>query len=470
VDSARRRCDAILRPALSLALVGLLLAHALPVGAQDAYNPPAGDAAGAAAQPAEEAQELEAEAGAEAAADAEAEADTEAEAAEPEKRLIYPITKRVSRYLSASLKLMQAGQLAEAQALLEKIAGSRKLNPTERAKVQQFLGNVAVYKSDLPGAAKHLSQALDLGGLDLASDQQVTFQLASLYAQIGDFPKAMQTLERWFKAAQEPTPEAFYLKAVILIQMQRLEEAVVAAEQAVAVTPNPREGWLSLLAHSYYLVKNFAKMASTLETLVARVPTKKSYWILLSAAYFELDRDEEARAIVQLAYRQGLLDQDREIRALARLLLANGLPYEAATVLEQGMAKAVVPSQEDSYELLTNAFLQAREGERALEPLTKGAEISEDAQLYMLLGKVHLQRDRFEEAVAALNQGLAKAKPDQRGRVYLLIGVAQLGANRLDDAERAFRSARADEKTRTEADSYLKFVTQERERRQGLGA
>jgi tetratricopeptide (TPR) repeat protein len=130
----------------------------------------------------------------------------------------------------------------------------------------------------------------------------------------------------------------------------------------------------------------------------------------------------------------------------------------------------VVPSQEDSYELLTNAFLQAREGERALEPLTKGAELADDAQLYMLLGKVHLQRDRYDQAVAALNQGLAKAKPDQRGRVYLLIGVAQLGANRLDDAERAFRSARADERARTEADSYLKFVTQERDRRRGLGA
>jgi len=461
-----------LRPALILILVGLLVAHAPPVGAQDGYGPPAGE--GAAAQPTAESQEAEAEIEAEADADEEAEAKAEAEAeaeeAEPPKRVVYMISKRVSRYLAASLKLMQSGQLAEAQALLDKIAGSRRLNPAERAKIQQFLGNVAVYKSDLPGAAKHLSQALSFGGLDPASDQQVTFQLASLYAQLADFPKAIEVLERWFQAAQAPTPEAFYLKAVILIQMQRLEEAVTAAEQAVALTPEPREGWLSLLAHACYLVKDFAKMASTLETLVARVPTKKSYWILLSAAYFELDRDEEARSTVQLAYRQGLLDQDREIRALTRLLLANGLPYQAAGVLEKGMADAVVPSQEDSYELLTNAFLQAREGERAVEPLTKGAELSEDAQLYMLLGKVYLQRDRFEEAVAVLKQGLAKAKPDQRGRVYLLIGVAQLGANRFDDAEVAFRSARSDEQVQKEADSYLKFVTQERERRRGLGA
>ncbi|HYN22157.1 MAG TPA: tetratricopeptide repeat protein, partial [Thermoanaerobaculia bacterium] len=329
---ARSGCALFLRPAAVLALMVQLLAHALPVGAQDGYNPPAGGDAGAAAPPAEESQAPE--------------------AGESQERHVYPISNRVSRYLAKSLKLMQSNQLPEARKILEQIAGSRLLNPGERAKVQQFLGNVSVYSNDLPGAAKHLSEALRLDGLDPASEQQVTFQLASLYAQLADFPKAMQVLDRWFRLAAEPTPEAFYLKAVILIQMQRLEEAVVAAEQAVALTPDPREGWLSLLVHTYYLVKDYGKMASTLEALVTRVPTKKSYWMLLSAAYFELDRDEEARSIVQLAYRQGLLDQDREVRALARLLLANGLPYEAAGVLEKGMTAGLIPTQEDSFELL----------------------------------------------------------------------------------------------------------------------
>jgi tetratricopeptide (TPR) repeat protein len=448
---AHSRRDIWRRPTLLLALLCLLAVRVPESLAEDAEP--------AAVEPA-------AEAGDQAAA-AEAEA---AEEEEPKKRILYPIDKRVSRYLSASLKLMQDNQLDDAAALLGKINASKRLNPAERAKIQQFLGNVAVYKTDLKGATQHLATALELKGLDPASEQQVTFQLASIYAQIGDYPNAMKTLDRWFAAAAEPTPEAFYLKAVILIQMERLQEAVTAAEQAVALTPEPREGWLSLLAHTYYLVKDYGNMSKTLERLIARSPSKKSYWLLLSAAYFELDRDDDARAVVELAHRQGLLDQDREIRALARLLLSNGLPYEAAGVLEKGMAASVVPGQKDSYELLTNAFLQAREEERALEPLSKGAALADDAQLHLLLGKVHLQSGRYQEAVSALNQGLAKAKSDQRGKVYLLLGVAQLGANQLDDAEVAFRSARGDEKTRAEAESYLKFVTQERTRRRGMGA
>ena len=480
---ARIHLDSWRRPTLILALLCLLSVHvpmSLAEDAKQATTEKAAATADEAAAAEEVGEEAEQDEKAEAADESKAEAKEEkpaesteaaqADDGEPKKRIIYPINKRVSRYLAASLKLMQDNKLDDAAALLNKINSQKRLNPAERAKIQQFLGNVAVYKSDMKGATKNLANALELKGLDPASEQQVTFQLASIYAQIGDYPNAMKTLDQWFAKATQPTPEAYYLKAVILIQMQRLEEAVTAAEQAVALTSEPREGWLSLLAHTYYLTKDYSNMSKTLERLIARSPNKKSYWLLLSAAYFELDRDDDARAIVQLAYRQGLLDQDREIRALARLLLSNGLPYEAAAVIEKGMASTLVPRQKDTYELLTNAFLQAREGDRALEPLTKGADLADDAQLYLLLGKVHLQRDRYKEAVNALNQGLAKAKPEQRGKVYLLLGVAQLGANRLDDAEVAFRSAAGDAKTRAEAENYLKFVTQERTRRQGMGA
>jgi tetratricopeptide (TPR) repeat protein len=423
-----------------LLLLGLLLAPALPAIAED-YG---GGGAGSFVQP--PAKE------------------------EDGKRKTYTIQPRVSRYLAKALKLMQDNQLGEAQSILERIAGNRSLNAGEQAKIQQFLGNVFVYKNEPAVAVKHLDEALRLEGLDPGAEQQVTFQIASLHAQMGNFAKAKEILDVWFQTATEPTPEAWYLRAIVFLQMEEDEEAVKAAEKAVELSPAPREGWLALLAQTYYKVEDFQKMASTLERLIAIAPDKKSYWMLLSAAYFELDRDGDARSAVQLAYRQGLLDQEREYRALSRLLLASGLPWDGAAVIEKGMADKILPGQKEDYELLTNCLLQARESERALGPLAKGAELSKDAQLSMVLGKVHLQNYRFEEALKALTQGLEKALPDQKGRVYLLIGVAQLGANRLDEAESAFRMARSDERARGDADNYLKFLIQERERRRSLGA
>ena len=169
-----------LRPTLISTLLSLLLVGAPAALAQDRTARPTAKRAGAAAEPAEEAREAEAGSrGSRPEAEpprgrAEAGQRTEAEEPrgeegrrEPKKRLLYPISKRVSRYLAASLKLMQENKLDDAKALLEKIGGSRRLNPAERAKIEQFLGNVAIYKSDMPGGAKHLSQALSSSGLDL---------------------------------------------------------------------------------------------------------------------------------------------------------------------------------------------------------------------------------------------------------------------------------------------------------------
>jgi tetratricopeptide (TPR) repeat protein len=87
----------------------------------------------------------------------------------------------------------------------------------------------------------------------------------------------------------------------------------------------------------------------------------------------------------------------------------------------------------------------------------------------LLLGQMHLQRERYEPALEVLRMALAKSKPEQRGSVQLLIGVAQLGQKQFDDAERSFQAAASDSKVADAARSYLKHVAEQRVRSQQLG-
>ena len=84
--------------------------------------------------------------------------------AEAQKRIVYPISKRVSRYLAASLKLMQANQLPEAEALLVKIAGNRRLNPPSGPRSSSSWRTSPSTRPTSQGAAKHLSEALKSEG------------------------------------------------------------------------------------------------------------------------------------------------------------------------------------------------------------------------------------------------------------------------------------------------------------------
>jgi tetratricopeptide (TPR) repeat protein len=179
-----------------------------------------------------------------------------------------------------------------------------------------------------------------------------------------------------------------------------------------------------------------------------------------------LQQDKKALATLRLADSGGLLVEDRDFRQLSRLLFVGDLPFQCAREVETGLEAGTVQADADAYRLLANCYVAARESERALAPLAKAGELAPDGEMYLLLGQMHLQKERYPEALDALNKGLAKATPGQRGSAQLLIGVAQLGAKKLDDAERAFQAAAGDAKVGDAARRYLEFVQEQRRREQ----
>jgi tetratricopeptide (TPR) repeat protein len=234
----------------------------------------------------------------------------------------------------------------------------------------------------------------------------------------------------------------------------------------VETSPQPKESWLQLLVAIYGNLKDYPNVATTLERLTSLNPGRKLYWLQLAAAHHVLNRGAEALATLRLAQQAEMLTEDGEVRQLGRMLYLQELPFQCAELIESAMASGAVKPDADAYGLLSNCYLAARESEEALRPLARAAELSSDGETYLLLGQLHLQREEFEPALAALEQALANAKPERRGAVQLLIGVAQLGSERLDDAERSFRAAQADDKVRRAAESYLRFVDEQRARRE----
>jgi tetratricopeptide (TPR) repeat protein len=147
------------------------------------------------------------------------------------------------------------------------------------------------------------------------------------------------------------------------------------------------------------------------------------------------------------------------------LLYLQELPFQCAEVVEQAIESGEVEADADSYGLLANCFLAARESEEALVPLARAAELSPDGEMHLLLGQLLLQRESYDSALEALRSALERVRPERRGSVQLLIGVAQLGAERFDAAERAFLAAQGDEKLRRAVESYLRLVQEQRARR-----
>jgi predicted negative regulator of RcsB-dependent stress response len=375
------------------------------------------------------------------------------------------LNKHVAEKLLEANELMDEEKYDAALELVDKAAKRRKLKAPDLAQIHRFRGYIYVNKNMLEQGAAELQLSLDQHGLDRSAEQVTTYSLAQLYTQLGQYDRALGLIDTWFQSAENPKPDAYYLKAMILVQQEKPDAALEPAKIAIESSPSPRESWVQLLAAIYIQLRDYPNVAATLERLVDMAPDKKQYWVQLAAVQHHLEKDARATATLRLAEDAGLLNEDKEFRQLARLLFLRDQPYQCAKTVEEAVAAGVIKPDADAYKLISNCYIAARENDRALEPLAKAAELSTDGDMYMLLGQMHLQRDRFGPALDALQKSLAKAKPEQRGSVNLLIGVAQLGAERLDDAERAFRAAQSDEKTRRAADSYLKYLEEQRARR-----
>ena len=372
------------------------------------------------------------------------------------------ISKPVAEKLLAAYELLQNDRYDESLALVDALAQRRRLKAPEIAQIHRFRGYIFVNKGMSEQAAQEFEKSLAQKALDPDAEQVMIYSLAQIYTQLGKYDQALALINTWFQAAQNPKPDAWYLKAMILVQQEKFAEAVEPAKRAIEESPEPRESWVGLMVVIYSQLKDYPNVATALEQLIAISPNKPQYWVQLAAVQKHLEREAKALATLQLAHEANLLRDDKEVRQLARLLFLRQQPYECAQMVQMGIDAGVVKPDAESYRLMSNCYIAARDNEKALEPLARAGELATDGDMYMLLGQMYLQRERFAPAIEALEKALAKSKPDQRGSVQLLIGVAQLGSDRFDDAERAFRVASGDEKVRRAAESYLTFLKAQR--------
>ena len=194
--------------------------------------------------------------------------------------------------------------------------------------------------------------------------------------------------------------------------------------------------------------------------MVVRYP-KKGYWLNLATIHGALGNFEEALIRLQLAYSQGLLTTDAELRRLAQLLMFLDLPYRAARVLEQGFENGILSQDHKGYEMLSNSWIAAKEYDRAVEPLERAASLAPAGDLYVRLAQVHLQREKWGEAAAALGQALDKGGLQSVGDAQLLMGIAIYSQKKPAQARPWFSRARQHAGSREEADVWIKHLERE---------
>jgi len=378
------------------------------------------------------------------------------------------MSQGVYESLTEIQELMEAKDYASAQRLTEELRQKKKLTPYELAQIwnitaysyylqERYQDAIAAY--DKVMAQPELPEALMLSTLKTKAQLQFTLE---------DYEGALATVRNLMANISEPSADVLMLEGQALFQLARYDEALVPIKTAIDMYRNqgqtPKENWLLLLRVIYFEQKDYDSMIGVVKDLIVYYP-KDTYVLTLAGIYSELGDTKKQLTLTEVLYEKGYLNTASHITNLANLYLLHGLPYKAATVLEKEMNAEIVKSNERNLRLLSQAWYQSREDERAIPPLARAAEMTKEGELYVRLGQAYINMENWSEAATSIQTGIKLGELKRSDTANIMLGMALFNMKRLEQARRAFQSASSDNRSKRAATQWIAYVDSEIKRR-----
>jgi len=365
--------------------------------------------------------------------------------------------------LNEARELNDDGKHEQALTKLEQLLAEVEDRKYAHAMTLQTLGYVHIDRDEEQAAIDVFEQALALEALPDTPRIKLKNMLARLYVRTDQYAKARESLDAWFAEVEEPDADDYALKANIHAQLDEHAAGLEAIEQAIAMSDRPREQYYQMQVSLQFAAERYTGAAETLQKMLANWPQKKRYWTQLTSVYLNLERNEDAHAVLQLAYRKGLLDSEDEFVRLARLGLSIGVPAEAGEVLEQALANGQVSATEQHWELLGQTWARAKEWDQAIAAYGKAADKGNAGKHHLRRARMFTYQNEWQNAIQAAGKALDDDAFDSRGEAHLLIGRGHLELDHHDEAMAAFDAARDYAETADEAKRWRKYAERERE-------
>ena len=281
---------------------------------------------------------------------------------------------------------------------------------------------------------------------------------AAALIEAKDYARAIEILDGFIAGQPEQVPEAFYLLALAHHQLGDYAKARLPAERAVTLAPDAPVSWLELVADVMKRSDQPRAAIPWLERLIEKVPDNKIYWLELSVAYEKIGDLDRALATMRLAHTVELLNDDADFRRLSDLLINRGLPQQSAELLEQALADQIVRPDEAAYTKLGTAWFTAGELDKAVAPLENASRAANTGDAYVRLAVVHVAREDWPAAVAALHAGMGRGSLTDEAQANLLMGVALYRQRQYDEARTWLEQATESARHGPMAEEYLRAI------------
>ncbi|NMP32826.1 tetratricopeptide repeat protein [Thalassotalea sp. M1531] len=394
-----------------------------------------------------------------------------ANAAEPTKReskRVPAMRNRVYSQLARAQELADAGDKIAGFEVLDEVSDRiEQLNSYEKAMMWNFYGFMYYGNDDIDNAIDAFEQVIAQEAIPDSLYLSTIYSLAQLAMQTQDYAKALGFLKQWqANSDKELQPGQHIMFAQVYYQDKKFNDALTHINSAIelAQTNNeiPKENWLILQRAAYYELKQPEKVTQVMEMLV-KLYQKPEYWLQLAGMYGEIGEEKKQLGAMETAWQAGFVTKESDIVMLAQLYLFNQLPYKAAKLLDDAIAKGVVVADEKRIQLMAQAYVMAKEDEKAIPVLHKGAEIAENGKFDEQLAQAYLNTEKWQDAITSANTAIKRGALENEGNMHLALGMSYFNLGDYHQAITAFKQAQKFEKVAKTAKQWATYVAKERD-------
>ena len=397
----------------------------------------------------------------------------DSQANEQQTRRTPAMRERVYTRLAEAQECAEVDDIECAQQRLAQVREMDDLNSYETAQMWNFYAFIYFGQDNYREAIRAYEMVLQQPELPLGMETTTMYTLCQLYFQQERYDDSLEMLDRWFALSENPGAEPYVLKAQILYSLQRYREGIEPVRTAIRINEElerqPQENWYRLLNVFYYELEDYSNVIEVLRTMVEMWP-KREYFVQLSAMYGQEGEENAQLALYEVAHEAGWLTRSNELIQLSQLLLQADVPVKAAKILQAALDEGNVESNERNWRLLAQSWQLSQEDERAVPALTRAAGLAEDGTLDVSLAQSHQNLYEWEDCVDAAREGIRKGDLRREDQAYMILGSCLFELKEYSAARNAFEEATEDERSRTNARSWIQYVNSEERRDRELAA
>ncbi len=368
------------------------------------------------------------------------------------------ISSALFRKMRAVQNQIRAGQYADAANQLSYLQGVTT-SPYEAAVVRELTADLYVARGDYGNALAALQPAVQQNVLPAGEQREAQLTLGKLLVANGQYQPGLDMLRNSLQGQENPPPDVLMALAQGYAQSGQCRQAIPEAKRAIDSAADSPAEWYQLLISCLYQDHDYAGAAEQLETALSHYPDQVQYWSQLGEAYAQSGDASKALAVYALMYRQGLIRQTQDYLNLASLYMQNNVPYQAATVLQEGLQSGAVPANEANYTLLAGAWQDSGDLDRAVAALGEAEKQSKTGDALVAQAQIYTLRHEWFSAIDTAKKAIAKGGLKHPGHAWLLQGIAEVQNRQYDEGTAALREAAKYDDSRAQADAWLHYLS-----------